>query len=79
MKTVEEWIDSLNAQDGADVNPCNIKPAEVRAIQADALRHAAEAIRLRLVSIQNRPYSIDIQTLTRQLNKQADQLEKGPQ
>ncbi len=71
MKSAEEWTEALNAQEGADVNPCNITASEVRAVQADALRWAAEIVN------NARGEETDLRSVRDWIKAKATALEKG--
>lgn len=81
MKSAGEWIESLNAQDGADANPCNIKPHEIEAIQADA-RIAGRIEGLReAANISRKWHDYDplrsSEPVTNAIESAASELEKG--
>lgn len=69
MKSAEEFIADINAQEGANENPCNIKPHELRHVIAEVLREAAR--------IKNGIECSCARSLREKITAKADEVEKG--
>lgn len=86
MKTAEEWMMQYGRTTEADLHIGNIKldgrtvtiltAPEIRAIQADALRHAAELCARRATED---ALTVEATRCSLVLSKEAERLEKGPQ